>query len=111
MTTIWTTFIEYDDDGEADGGGVGGRQLYGYEEDDSDMEAGLSDIDQEERRAAYFARKEDDEQERIEAERKRLKEARKRQILTSGGSRSGRKSRPSHAVVSLGSRIELRSTE
>ena len=45
----------------------------------SDMEAGLSDVEQEEMRAGRIARKEDLIAEKEEEERKRMKEATKRQ--------------------------------
>ncbi|KIL95337.1 hypothetical protein FAVG1_00073 [Fusarium avenaceum] len=70
-------FIDYDDE-EDDGGGP----RYDYASDaSSDMEAGLDDIDVEERRAEQIARREDIEQERLEREHKASKEARKRQAL------------------------------
>ncbi|KAF5000314.1 hypothetical protein FGRMN_1858 [Fusarium graminum] len=72
-------FIDYDDE-EDDGGGP----RYDYASDgSSDMEAGLDDIDVEERRAEQIARREDIEQERLEREHKASKEARKRQALES----------------------------
>ncbi|KAK8864365.1 hypothetical protein IAR55_001612 [Kwoniella newhampshirensis] len=60
------------------------RRGYGYDDDDisdgsSDMEAGLSDVELEERRAARIARKEDEQAEREERERKARKEALKKQ--------------------------------
>ncbi|UNI25085.1 hypothetical protein JDV02_010789 [Purpureocillium takamizusanense] len=69
-------FIEYDD--EEDEGGP----KYGYESDgSSDMEAGLDELDVEERRAEYFARKEDIEEERLEKTLKAAKEDRKRKAM------------------------------
>ncbi|CEI68515.1 hypothetical protein FVEN_g5334 [Fusarium venenatum] len=69
-------FIDYDD--EDDQGGP----RYDYASDaSSDMEAGLDDIDGEERRAELIARREDIEEERLERKLKADKEARKRQAL------------------------------
>lgn len=69
-------FIDYDD--EEDEGGP----RYDYASDaSSDMEAGLDDIDVEERRAEQIARREDIEEERLERKLKADKEARKRQAL------------------------------
>ena len=71
-------FIEYDD--EEDAGGAGPR--YDYASDgSSDMEAGLDDIDDEERQAEYIARKEDIEEQRLEQNLKMAKEDRKRRAL------------------------------
>lgn len=69
-------FIEYDD--EEDEGGP----RHGYDSDgSSDMEAGLDDIDGEERRAEFIGRREDQEQERLEKSLKVAKEERKRKAL------------------------------
>lgn len=69
-------FIEYDDEEEE------GGPRYGYESDgSSDMEAGLEDIDGEERRAEFIGRREDQEQERLEKTLKAAKEERKRKAL------------------------------
>ena len=82
-------FIEYDED-EDDGYGYGRRGGYeSLEEDDSDMEAGISDIDAEERRAEMVARKEDMEQEALEKRLKREKEERKRAALAKLKSKAG----------------------
>ncbi|KAG5952746.1 hypothetical protein E4U53_000016 [Claviceps sorghi] len=71
-------FIEYDDDEEED---VGGPR-YDYASDgSSDMEAGLEDIDHEERRAEFIGRREDLEEERLEKTLKMAKEERKRRAL------------------------------
>lgn len=68
-------FIDYDDEEEQ------GPQ-YGYASDgSSDMEAGMDDIDGEERMAEYIARREDVEEERLERSRKLAKEDRKRKAL------------------------------
>jgi hypothetical protein len=82
-------FIEYDD--EEDEPGYGNRYGYGYgsEEDESDMEAGLSDIETEEQQAARLARREDQEQEELEKRLKREKEERKRRLLQSAKSKAG----------------------
>lgn len=58
-----------------------GRGPRRYEDDfsdGSDMEAGLSDIDSEEKRAAKIARLEDEKEERAEAERRAAKERARR---------------------------------
>lgn len=69
-------FIDYDDD-EEDPRGTG----YGYASDaSSDMEAGLSDIDVEERRAERMAREEDKREQALEEKLKREKEDRKRRL-------------------------------
>ncbi|PFH61750.1 hypothetical protein XA68_16370 [Ophiocordyceps unilateralis] len=70
-------FIEYDDEEDA-GPAVG----YGYASDaSSDMEAGIDELDGEERRAEYLARREDIEEERLERSLRAAKEDRKRQAL------------------------------
>ncbi|GAB1311336.1 SPT2-domain-containing protein [Madurella fahalii] len=81
-------FIEYDEDEEP---GYGNRPGYGYgsEEDESDMEAGLSDIEDEEQEADRFARREDLEQEALERRLKREKEERKRKLLQAARSKAG----------------------
>ena len=88
-------FIEYDDEEAEDAGlGSGNRHRYGYDseeaDDESDMEAGLSDIDQEERQAEYYARKEDEREEKFEQARKREKEARKNEYMRARASRTSR---------------------
>ena len=70
-------FIDYDDEEEEEGG-----PRYDYASDESsDMEAGLDDIDVEERRAEVIARREDIEEERLEKSLKAAKEDRKRKAL------------------------------
>ena len=72
-------FIDYDDE-EDD---VGPR--YDYDsEGSSDMEAGLSDIDTEERRAELYAREEDRREQALEEKLKREKEERKRRLAQGG---------------------------
>lgn len=57
-----------------------GRAPRHYDDDSgSDMEAGLSDVEAEEKRALRLARKEDEEAERLENERKAAKERMKRE--------------------------------
>jgi protein SPT2 len=69
-------FIDYDDEEEE------GGPRYGYASDgSSDMEAGLDELDDEERYAERLARKEDIEQERLERSLKVAKEERKRKAL------------------------------
>ncbi|GAB0134341.1 hypothetical protein EsDP_00002718 [Epichloe bromicola] len=71
-------FIDYDDEEEEEAGGP----RYDYASDgSSDMEAGLDDIDHEERRAEFIGRREDIEEERLEKTLKAAKEARKRRAL------------------------------
>ncbi|KAH8910614.1 hypothetical protein BR93DRAFT_934233 [Coniochaeta sp. PMI_546] len=77
-------FIEYDDDEEEPGYGLGATRRGGYdslEDDESDMEAGLTDVEEEERRAAMIARREDMEQEALEKRLKREKEEKKRRLM------------------------------
>jgi protein SPT2 len=70
-------FIDYDD--EEDEMDVRGRR-YEYADSDasSDMEAGMDDIDGEERRAEYLAREEDRREQALEEKLRREKEERKR---------------------------------
>ena len=53
---------------------------YGSEEESDDMEAGFSDVEQEESAAAKAARKEDEEEAKLEAKLKTEKEERKRRL-------------------------------
>ncbi|KAI1505352.1 hypothetical protein F5X99DRAFT_369086 [Biscogniauxia marginata] len=71
-------FIEYDDEEEEpDPRGRG----YGYDSDgSSDMEAGMSDIDDEERAAERLAREEDKREQALEEKLRREKEERKRRL-------------------------------
>ncbi|TWU73500.1 hypothetical protein ED733_001707 [Metarhizium rileyi] len=69
-------FIEYDDDEDE----TGPRHDYDSE-GSSDMEAGLDELDTEERRAEFIGRKEDQEEERLEKSLKAAKEERKRKAL------------------------------
>lgn len=69
-------FIDYDDEEEDEG------PRYDYASDgSSDMEAGMDDIDDEERQAGIIARREDIEEERLERSLKQAKEERKRKAL------------------------------
>lgn len=71
-------FIDYDEDDEPDRRGGG---YDGYDSDaSSDMEAGMSDIDVEERRAEILAREEDRREQALEEKLKREKEERKRRL-------------------------------
>lgn len=83
-------FIEYDDDEEPPyGHGGGGYGRGGYESpEESDMEAGMSDIDEEERRAEYQARREDQQQEALEKRLKLEKEEKKRKLLAAARARA-----------------------
>lgn len=78
-------FIEYDDADDEPGYGNGG----GYSDDESDMEAGLSDIEDEETAAERRARLEDKAEEALEKRLKREKEERKRRQLDLARSRAG----------------------
>ncbi|KAI0099073.1 hypothetical protein GGR51DRAFT_536649 [Nemania sp. FL0031] len=66
-------FIDYDDEEEQEGG-----PRYYDSDGSSDMEAGMSDIDTEERRAELYAREEDRREQALEEKLKREKEERKR---------------------------------
>ena len=69
-------FIDYDDEGDE------GGPRYDYASDESsDMEAGMDDIDDEERRAEMIARREDIEEQKREQSLKMAKEERKRKAL------------------------------
>jgi protein SPT2 len=56
-----------------------GRVVYSDEESDGDMEAGLSDVEAEERRAAVLARREDERAEKEEREHRERKERLRRE--------------------------------
>jgi len=79
-------FIEYDEDEED---GYAHRYRYDSYDDESDMEAGLSDIEDEELAAERAARLEDEEQEALERRLKREKEERKRRLLEQAKAKSG----------------------
>ncbi|KAI0022315.1 hypothetical protein F4780DRAFT_733781 [Xylariomycetidae sp. FL0641] len=75
-------FIDYDDEEEEPG--YGGR-YGGYDsEGSSDMEAGLSDIDVEERKAERLAKEEDKREQALEEKLKREKEERRRRLAQGG---------------------------
>ncbi|AEO65387.1 uncharacterized protein THITE_2112315 [Thermothielavioides terrestris NRRL 8126] len=83
-------FIEYDDEEEEQSGyGIGRRYQYDSYDDESDMEAGLSVIEDEELEADRHARREDQEQEALEKRLKREKEERKRKLLQAAKSKTG----------------------
>lgn len=71
-------FIDYDDEEEDDG--FGKRYTYD-DESESDMEAGMDELDLEERRAERIARQEDIEEDKLEKSLKAQKEERKRKAL------------------------------
>lgn len=71
-------FIDYDDEEEDTG------PRYYDSDGSSDMEAGLSDIDTEERRAEIYAREEDKREQALEEKLKKEKEERKRQWQQGG---------------------------
>ncbi|KAG6362229.1 hypothetical protein INS49_010459 [Diaporthe citri] len=70
-------FID-DDEDEPEDDGYGRQYRYADEDDDSDMEAGYSDVEDEEAAAARQARLEDQREEAILEQRRREKEARRR---------------------------------
>ncbi|KAI0398471.1 hypothetical protein F5Y17DRAFT_410687 [Xylariaceae sp. FL0594] len=70
-------FIDYDEEEEEEE-----RRRYYDSDGSSDMEAGLSDIDSEERRAERAAREEDRREQLLEEKLKREKEERKRRLAT-----------------------------
>ncbi|EHA53629.1 hypothetical protein MGG_10828 [Pyricularia oryzae 70-15] len=72
-------FIDYDD--EEDENGYGGPRYADASDNESDMEAGISDIDEEEHRAEILGRREDREQEALEQRLKLAKEERKQRLL------------------------------
>lgn len=84
-------FIEYDDEEEVEQRGPGSGRRYQYDsfDEESDMEAGLSDIEDEEQLADRQARREDLEQEALEKRLKREKEERKRKLLQATKSKTG----------------------
>lgn len=70
-------FIDYDEEDEPDPRGHG----YGYDSDgSSDMEAGLTDIDAEERRATFAAIQEDKREQALEEKLRREKEERRKRL-------------------------------
>jgi protein SPT2 len=75
-------FIEYDDDEDAQPDYLRARGRYDEsEEDESDMEAGFTDMEFEDQRASAIAQREDQEQEALERKLKREKEERKKKLL------------------------------
>ncbi|KAI1815470.1 hypothetical protein GGS20DRAFT_543236 [Poronia punctata] len=74
-------FIDYDEEEEEE---MGGRPRYYDSDGSSDMEAGLSDIDTEERRAELAAREEDRREQALEEKLRREKEERRRRLLQGG---------------------------
>lgn len=74
-------FIEYDDEEEEPGYGYGRGGGYDDVDDESDMEAGLTDVEEEERRAERAARLEDKKEAELEARLKREKEERRRREM------------------------------
>ncbi|KAL2165704.1 hypothetical protein VTG60DRAFT_3958 [Thermothelomyces hinnuleus] len=81
-----------DDEEEEGAPGYGIAREYRYEsyDDESDMEAGLSDIEDEEKMAETQALREDMEQEALERRLKREKEERKRKFLEATKAKAGR---------------------
>jgi hypothetical protein len=80
-----------DDEEEEEEPGYGNGQRYRYDsyDDESDMEAGISDIEDEEQKAERLARREDLEQEALEKRLKQEKEERRRRLLNVGKSKAG----------------------
>ncbi|KAL2199600.1 hypothetical protein P885DRAFT_57794 [Corynascus similis CBS 632.67] len=85
-------FIVDDEEEEEAAPGYGIAREYRYDsyEDESDMEAGISDIEDEEQLAESQARREDMEQEALEKRLKREKEERRRKFLEATKSKAGR---------------------
>lgn len=81
-------FIDYDEE-EEPGYGIPRRYKYDSYEEESDMEAGISDIEDEEVKAERFARREDLEQEALEKRLKREKEEKKRKFLEAAKAKAG----------------------
>lgn len=74
-------FIDYDDEeAETDPYGRPGRYVEYDSDASSDMEAGMSDIDSEERAAERFARDEDRREQMLEEKLRREKEERKKRL-------------------------------
>lgn len=74
-------FVVDDEEEEEAYGYEAPRYRYADEDDDSDMEAGYSDVEDEETQAARLARLEDQREEAILERRRREKEARKKALL------------------------------
>lgn len=70
-----------DDEEEEDYGGYGSRYKYADEDDDSDMEAGFSDVEDEEATATRMAILDDKREQQLEEQLRKEKEARKRRLL------------------------------
>ncbi|KAK4035240.1 hypothetical protein C8A01DRAFT_48508 [Parachaetomium inaequale] len=85
-------FIVDDEEEEEEQPGYGHARQYRYDsyEEESDMEAGISDIEDEEQLADRQARREDLEQEALEKRLKREKEERRRKFLDATKSKAGR---------------------
>jgi hypothetical protein len=85
-------FIVDDEEEEEEQPGYGNARQYRYysDEEESDMEAGISDIEDEEQLADRQARREDLEQEALEKRLKREKEERRRKFLDATKSKAGR---------------------
>ena len=69
---------QYRDDSEEEESEV--EEECGYSDASDDMEAGFDDVEEEETKATKLARKEDEQEARMEAELKRQKEAKKRRL-------------------------------
>lgn len=85
-------FIVDDEEEPAQPGYGGGGPRYRYDsyDEESDMEAGLTDIEDEEQVADRQARREDLEQEALEKRLKREKEERRRRFLETTKSKASR---------------------
>lgn len=81
--------VDDEEDEEQQGYDTGRQYRYDSYDDESDMEAGISDIEDEEQTADRYARREDQEQEALEKRLKREKEERKRKFLDSAKSKAG----------------------
>lgn len=74
-------FVVDDEEEEEEGPAYGGRYKYAADSDESDMEAGFSDVEDENTAAERAARLEDAREEQILAQKKRDKEARRKAAL------------------------------
>ncbi|EAQ89244.1 hypothetical protein CHGG_05863 [Chaetomium globosum CBS 148.51] len=82
--------VDDEDEDEAPGYNTARQYRYDSYEEESDMEAGISDIEDEEQLADRQARREDLEQEALEKRLKREKEERRRRFLEATKSKAGR---------------------
>ena len=82
--------VDDEEEDEAPGYNTGRQYRYDSYEEESDMEAGISDIEDEEQLADRQARREDLEQEALEKRLKQDKEERRRRFLEATRSKASR---------------------